>query len=156
MAQRERKPARGRRWFRGLAMTEMAIALPVLAVLIIPTAEFGRAFLEYNTLSKSLRDAARYAASEALFGSTGVVVITDRVRTDVRNLVVYGNTAGSGPPMLDGWTVQDVSLEAPGDGDILVRARYTYTPMFSFVPTFDGSSLAGVFGFEGVVRMRAL
>lgn len=141
---------------RGLAMTEMAIVLPLVLILILATAELGRAFWQYNTLTKSVRDGARFAAGDGLFGSTGVVIITDQLRTEVANLVVYGNTQGAGTPLLDGLTTESVTLESPGDGDILVRTSYSYDPIFGWIPTFDGGGLSTFFDFEAVVRMRAL
>ncbi len=141
---------------RGLAMTELAIVLPILLLLILASAEFGRAFWQYNTLTKSVQDAARYAAGRGLFGSTAVVIVTDDLRGEVANLVVYGNTAGTGTPVLPGLTTSGVAIESPGEGDILVRTDYSYTPIFGFLPTFQGSSLATLYDFEAVVRMRAL
>ena len=136
-------------------MTEMAIVLPVILLLTMATAELGRAFWQYNALTKSVRDAARYASNEGLRGSTGIIVVTDELRTAVQNLVVYRNTAGTGSPLLAGLTTSNVALESPGDDDILVRTAYAYAPIFGFLPTFDGGGLSTVFNFEAVVRMRA-
>ena len=141
---------------RGLAMTEFAIVLPVVLMLLLAIAEFGRAFWEYNTLTQAVRDAGRYASSRGLFGSTGVVVITGALRTEVSNLVVYGNVAGSGEPILEGLATANVTLESPGEDDILVRARYAYTPIFDFIPNFQGGGVAPFFNFEATVRMRSI
>lgn len=146
---------RSRSGTRGLAMTEMAIVLPVALLLILATAELGRAFWQYNTLTKSVRDAARYATTEGLW-STGTVIITDELRGKVQNLVVYGNTAGSGEPLLNGLTTSGVSIEAPGEDDILVRTTYAYEPIFGLLPTFHGGALSAFFEFEAVVRMRTI
>ena len=137
-------------------MIEMAIILPVILIVIIATAELGRAFWEYNALTKSVRDAARYASAQGLFGSTGVVIVTNELRTEVQNLVVYGNTGGTGTPVLNGLTTAGVSLESPGDGDILVRTTYAYTPIFGLLPDFRGGGINPLYNFESVVRMRAI
>jgi hypothetical protein len=137
-------------------MTEMAIVLPVILLLLMATAELGRAFWQYNTLTKSVRDAVRYASGQGLYGSGGVVLLTDELRTAVQNLVVYGNSAGTGAPLLAGLTTSNVTLESPGDEDILVRTTYTYAPIFGLLPTFDGGGIATIFDFEAVARMRAL
>jgi len=137
-------------------MIEMAIVLPVILALIIGTAEFGRAFWQYNTLTKSVRDAARYASAQGLFGSTGVVIVTNELRTEVQNLVVYGNTGGTGSPLLNGLSTAGVSLESPGDGDILVRSTYAYAPIFGLLPDFQGGGVNPLYNFEAVVRMRAI
>jgi hypothetical protein len=128
----------------------------VILLLLMATAELGRAFWQYNTLTKSVRDAVRYASGQGLYGSGGVVLLTDELRTAVQNLVVYGNSAGTGAPLLAGLTTSNVTLESPGDEDILVRTTYTYAPIFGLLPTFDGGGIATIFDFEAVARMRAL
>lgn len=137
-------------------MIELALVLPIVLLLIIATAEFGRAFWQYNALTKTVRDAARHASSAGLFGSTGVVVVTTELRTQVQNLVVYGNVAGSGSPLLEGLSPAGVTVESPGGGDILVRTTFGYTPIFGFVPTFSGGGWSTAYDFEAVVRMRAI
>jgi len=141
---------------RGLAMTETVIVLPIALLLIFAAAELGRAFWQYNTLSKSVRDAARYAAEQGILGSTVVVTVTPDLVTDVQNLVVYGNTAGTGTPLLDGLATSNVTVEDPGEEDVLVRSTYTYSPIFGFIPDFRGGGTSTLFTFEAVVRMRAL
>lgn len=150
------QPELAQRRTRGLAVVELTIVLPLVLILIIAAAELGRALWQYNVLSQSVRDGVRHAAGNGLFGSTGVVVITDGLRSEVQNLVVYGNAIGTGAPLLDGHTTGDVTLEAPGSDDILVRSRYTYQPLFGRIPTFSGDGMATVFDFEAVSRMRAL
>ena len=52
---------------RGAVLVETVVVLPLLLALILETAEFGHAFWQYSTLTKSVRDGARFAvpASEA-------------------------------------------------------------------------------------------
>jgi hypothetical protein len=147
---------RPKRRARGLAVIELTLVLPIVLLLMVATAELGRAFWQYNTLTKSVRDGARHASSAGLFGSTGVVVVTDELRTQVQNLVVYGNTAGTGAPLLNGLSTSGVSLESPGGGDILVRSSFDYDPIFGFLPDFRGGGWSTLYEFEAVVRMRAL
>jgi len=45
---------------RGVATTEFALALPMLLMIMLPILEFGRAYYQYNTIAKSVRQAARY------------------------------------------------------------------------------------------------
>ena len=44
---------------RGIAAIEMVITLPVLLLLLVGMAELGRAFYQYNTLTKSIRAGIR-------------------------------------------------------------------------------------------------
>jgi Flp pilus assembly protein TadG len=54
---------------RGAAAVELALLALPLAALTFGTTEFGRALHQYNTLTKTVRDAARYQ-STATPGST--------------------------------------------------------------------------------------
>ncbi len=60
------------------------------------TVELSRAFIQYTVLSDAVRDAARYAAGRALFGTTQKVTISTALITETRNLAVYGHMAGTG------------------------------------------------------------
>lgn len=83
---------------KGAAVTEFALVLPLLLILTFITTEFGRALYEYNTLTKSVRDAARYLSVRS--PQTNI--------TEAKNLVIYGNTAGYGNPLVAGITVSNV------------------------------------------------
>jgi hypothetical protein len=92
---------------QGIQLAELAIVLPVLLILFAATAEFGRYFYEYTTLAKSARTATRY-------------LVTAKVNcfeaTQAKKLVVFGNTAGTGSPLIEGLTVDHVSV-TPNDID---------------------------------------
>jgi len=75
---------------RGVALVEFAFVLPLLLVLSLASTELGRAVYRYNTTAKAVRDAVRYLSVQ----TPGTHV------TEARNLIVYGNVAGTGP-MLD-------------------------------------------------------
>jgi hypothetical protein len=80
----------------GVAIVELAIALPVLLPLLAAPVEMGRLLSQYDTLTKSVRNAARYLAANALQGTTGVVSITPQVQSATKNLLVGGNVNGTG------------------------------------------------------------
>ncbi|MEW5978878.1 MAG: TadE/TadG family type IV pilus assembly protein [Acidobacteriota bacterium] len=92
---------------RGQSMVELAIALPFLLLLVAGIIEFGRAYYQYNTLSKSVREAARYMTTKAWLATE---------RTNATNLVVYGNVTGSGSPVLPGLTTSNVQITPRGGG----------------------------------------
>lgn len=48
----------------GVATIELAILLTLLISIIIGISEFGRAILQYNTITKVTRDAARYLSEQ--------------------------------------------------------------------------------------------
>lgn len=74
---------------RGVALVEFAFVLPLLLVLSLTSAELGRAVYRYNTTAKAVRDAVRYLSVQ----TPGTHV------TEARNLIVYGNVAGTGPQL---------------------------------------------------------
>lgn len=82
----------------GTALIELALILPVLLVMTFIVTEFGRAIYQYDTLTKSVRDAARYLS----FQTPGTHT------TEAGNLVVYGNIAGAGTPLALGLTTANV------------------------------------------------
>ena len=45
---------------RGVAIVEFALVLPLLLLMTFVVTEYSRALYQYNTLTKSVRDAARY------------------------------------------------------------------------------------------------
>jgi Flp pilus assembly protein TadG len=149
-----------RRTCRGVATIEFAICAPVLLLLMLGTAEVGRVLFQYNTLIKSVRDGARYAATGAAItsGTTRIVNITPQVGNQTRNLIVTGNTAGSGSPLLPGLEVGDVTNIDADNGYVSVTATYTYTPMLgASLPTFGlGEPIDLAIPLTATVVMRAL
>jgi Flp pilus assembly protein TadG len=143
---------------RGIASVELAIALPVLLLLLTATVEVGRLLSEYDTLTKSVRNAARYLAANALQGTTGVVNITAPVQSATRNLVVTGNVTGTGGALLPGLVSGNVTVTNLGAGYVVVSASYTYQPVLgATLPTFgNGPGIALGFPLNATTVMRAL
>jgi len=88
---------------RGVAIVELALVIPFLLVMAILVAEFGRAIYQYNTLTKSVRDAARYLTMQ----TPGTHV------AEAQNLVVYGTTAAGSRPLAPGLATSMVSAAWP-------------------------------------------
>jgi Flp pilus assembly protein TadG len=85
----------------GVAIVEFALVLPLLLLLTFITTEFGRALYQYNTLTKSVRDAARYLSTQSPGDTTKYSI--------AKNLAVYGNPAGSGTPLAIGLSTAQVA-----------------------------------------------
>jgi len=133
---------------RGTAAVEFMIAVPLLLMLLIGVSEFGRMLFQYNTLTKSTRDAARYLSANARVGSTSAVVLDGTDISETQNLVVYGNTAGSGQELLPNLVPGNVSVSCfgggtncPGVDHVVVTAQYSYQPILGdLLPTFGLSA----------------
>ena len=84
----------------GVALVEFALVLPLLLILTFIVTEYSRALYQYNTLTKSVRNAARYLSAQTPYDTTKYSI--------AKNLVVYGNPAGSGTPLAFGLTTAQV------------------------------------------------
>src|SRR5262245_41425093 len=92
----------------GVQLVEIAIVVPILLMLFAAAGEFGRYFYEYTTLAKAARVGGRFMAAKSIDSvSTNWVAQT-------KNLVVYGNTDGSGTPVLPGLTTSNVNVTFAG------------------------------------------
>jgi Flp pilus assembly protein TadG len=142
---------------RGLAIVEAVITLPLLLFIMLAASEFTFAFVQHTTLTKAVRDGARYAAEEAIDG-TLTMNLTAALRDDTRRLVVFGNTAGVGMPVVENLTINDITVSDVGGNNVEVSANYPYTGILgSVLPTFGyGSDIALVFNMNATVTMRAL
>lgn len=143
---------------RGLALVETAITLPFLVFVMLAATEFTNAFVQHMTLTKAVRDGARWAAEEAIGGSD-VVNLTVALQNEVENLVVYGNRSGAGAAVINGLTVSDVTVTRLGaSNNIEVSVTYPYSGIFgSVLPGFGyASSTSLLFNMSATVTMRAL
>lgn len=119
------------RFQRGVAIVEFALVLPFLLLLTAVTTEFGRAIYQYGILAKSVRDSARYLSVQTPGTHT----------TQARNLIVYGNTAGTGTPLAIGLSLANVPTPtwqsagtAPVINTVTVQVSgYTFNSMFGSV-----------------------
>ena len=122
----------------GLATVEMAFVTPVLLILMLITAEYTRAFYEFNTLTKSVRDAARFLSLDGFNGS--IFELGAAEIAAARNLATYGNLTGSGPPLLDNLTTADFDVDEIllGSGiqqeHIRVSVDYSFQPLWPVIP----------------------
>jgi len=129
---------------RGVAIVEFALILPLLLVMTFITTEFGRAVYQYNTIAKSVRDAARYLSIQT----------PNTHLAEAANLVVYGNTAGTGSPLALGLTTSHVATPVwstagtdPVIGTVTVAVTgYTFQSLFStaFGQTFGSVAFSEI------------
>jgi Flp pilus assembly protein TadG len=84
---------------RGSTLVEFAIGVTVFVTVMFAVLEFGRALWVHNALSDAARRGARYAVLHSA-GSAA----------EVKNIVVYGNAAGTGQPMVNDLTTGNVDV----------------------------------------------
>ena len=136
----------------------MAVVSPVLLFLLLIAAEITNAFVDHNTLTKAARDGARYLAGTALLGTTGVVDLSTQEVLRTRNLVVYGNAAGTGSPLLPGLAIGSVLVQDAGNSNIRVTVTYAYTGILgNTLPAFGFGNDPDIgMNLSATVTMRAL
>jgi Flp pilus assembly protein TadG len=112
---------------RGVALVEFTLILPLLLVLALMTTELGRAVYRYNSSAKAVRDAVRYLSMQTQ--NTHIA--------EAGNLIVYGNTGGTGAPLDSALTLANVAAptwQTSGSGPLIntvtVTVRgYRFEPM---------------------------
>jgi Flp pilus assembly protein TadG len=129
---------------RGAALIELALITPLLLLLTFITTEFGRAMYEYNLVVKSTRDAVRYLSVQ----TPGTHI------TEARNLMVYGNTAGTGTPLARGLSLANVpagtccTWQSAGANPLIttVTVRISSYTFHSLFPSVMGLAFADANG----------
>lgn len=146
---------------RGVAIVEFTIVLPILLILILAVAEFGRAFLQFNGLTRAVRTTARYVAANALNGASQTIDVSTAaaVYGEAQNLVVYGHITNTGTALLPGLVPGDVTIANPaGTNDITVNVSYTYQPMLG--PLMPGlglrADISTLYTLQAQVTMKVL
>ena len=120
---------------RGVQLVELAIVLPIFVILFAATAEFARYFYEYTTLAKASRAGARYLATSAVNAAED---------TTAKNIVVYGNSAGTGSPVLPGITTANVTITRQGGVPVLPQTVKVEITSFKHQPLFDLGALTKI------------
>lgn len=119
---------------QGVALIEFALILPFLLLLLCITVEVGRAIWQYDTLTKAVRDSARYLSTKTPNDPVAI--------TKARNLIVYGKLEAGGDPLVPGLeeaNVPDPKWDPAGSEPVInaVTIRitgYTFVSMFTGLP----------------------
>lgn len=116
---------------RGSTLVEFAIGVTVFVTAMFAVLEFGRALWVHNALTDAARRGARYATMH----SSGDV-------DAVKNVVVYGDPAGGGLPMLSDLSTAnvDVTYNNFGLNDGTVSVKIT-NYQFHFVVPIIGTTI---------------
>jgi len=87
---------------RGVAAVELGLLLTPLILMVFGATELGRAVYSYNSLDKTVRDAARHLSQHGPGDAT--------IASEARCLAVYGTTDCSGSPVAPGLTTDMVTI----------------------------------------------
>ena len=119
---------------QGAALIELALSIPFMIMLSMIVIEFGRALYEYNTVTKSVRDAARYLSTNT----------PNTLCPDAQNLVVYGTTTAGSQPLAPGLKTSAVSCSWQTTGALPLINTVTVTVTgYHFT-----SPISSVFGLQ--------
>ena len=143
---------------RGVQLVELAVVLPIFLIMFAAIAEFGRFYYEYTTLAKGARVGARYLATARTNGLDDLTA---------KNLVVYGNTGGTGSPIISGLATSNVTITRlnnaglPQIGGVpktvgVQITTYKYTPIFNLGKLMNDTSLSLNIEVKPSVTMRYL
>ena len=94
----------------GAAAAEMALALPILLVLLFGSAELGNYFMNEHILVKAVRDCARYAArQDFIYFSSCSGPPGGTVEADTKTVVMTGLVSG-GTNKLRNWNATTITV----------------------------------------------
>ena len=132
----------------GTQILELAIALPVMLMLIGSVAEFGRFFYTYTTLTNAVRAGARHA-SKWERGASWTFPETSK-------MVVYGDFSDtSNGPILPGLSTSNVVVQANGPSVNNIDSVTVKIVNYQYQPLFDIGKLVGVPALSLNVNMNA-
>ena len=138
---------------RGLQLVEAAIVIPIFLILFAATAEFGRYFYEYTTLAKAARAGARYLSVNPVTGTND---------SDAQKIVVYGNPAGTGSPLLPDLALTHVEIVREGGSTVMPETvtvkitGYPHQPIFNLGGLTRSTGLSMNVTVKPSVTMRFL
>lgn len=141
---------------RGAAAAELALALPLLLIIMFGAFEIGNYFLNEHILVKAVRDGARYAARQnfsnysACSGAVGNPLLSD-----TRNVVKTGLVTG-GTDRLPYWAATTISVTmtcaTTAGGQTMsgiYRGRASGAPIVTVSATVPYTPVLRSFGFRG-------
>ena len=162
--ERGRRAQRRRRRQEGAAVVEMTLLMPFLLLMSFGVAEFGNALHQQHVITKSVRDAARFAARRTT--AIAICPITNQpewgqIVSDTQTVALRGRLSANAPLLLPSWndtgtvTVTSTCVVPPSDiispaisGGIpvvTVTARVPYVDggMLGVLDRLTGGNLAG-------------
>ncbi|HEX2271800.1 MAG TPA: TadE family protein [Pyrinomonadaceae bacterium] len=133
---------------RGTQLLELAIALPVLMVLLAGLTEFARFYYTYTTLTNAVRGGARHASKWEKDSSWTV--------PETQRMVVYGDFSNtSNGPILPGLNTNHVAVIPNGPSVNNIESVTVKINGYNYQPIFDLGALTGIEGLSLRVPIKA-
>ncbi len=135
------------KWQAGLAAIEFALILPTLLVLGFGVFDFGRVLFQYDTLTKSTRDATRYLAAivrppaAAYAADANYTTADDSAVNKAKNLALCGTitACNTNNILVKGLSASNITIDYPA-----AVGNITYVRIF--VSNYSTSYLTNVLG----------
>lgn len=122
---------------RGTQILELAIALPVMLVMLAAVGEFGRFFYTYSALDNAVRAGARHACKWERNASWTF--------PETSKMVVYGDYSDtSNGPIVPGLSTSNVVVQANGPSVNNIDSVTVKIVNYQYTPLFDLGALTGV------------
>jgi Flp pilus assembly protein TadG len=127
----------------GSTLVEFAIGASVFLLAMFAVIEFGRALWVHNALADAARRAARYAVNQPASAPAGVPTTGTNIGPsfmDIKRVGVYGNPGGSGAPMVNNLTTDNIDVTynnfGVGQGSVAVTiTNYQHTFVVPIIGT---------------------
>ncbi|MGB7926046.1 MAG: TadE family protein [Pyrinomonadaceae bacterium] len=133
---------------RGTQLLELAIAMPVMMVLLATATEFGRFFYTYTTLTNAVRAGARHACKWEKSSSWTF--------PETSNMVVYGDFSDTSKgPILPGLSTSNVVIQANGPSVNNIDTVTVKIVNYKYVPLFNLGKLTGISALDMKIDMNA-
>src|SRR6202158_538500 len=132
---------RRRQWaLRGQSYVELAFALPVLAIILVMAADFGRLFFTYVEVINAARAAAQYGSNSVVTAadSTGMVAAAKQDGANVPNLTVTASqcTCGTATPSVPACSSSYCTNDPRGNYVVVnAQAPFATTVKYPGVPS---------------------
>lgn len=148
---------------RGSPAVEMALVLPLLLMLMFGSMELGNYFMNEHTLSKAVRDGARFAARQSFDKYPDCDTVDSTAVTDIKNVVMTGYLATGGDDLTPNIEEDDIdvvtSCAATADGEDMLgiyRDRADGAQIVTVSAQVSYRPIMASFGFDNVgIRLNA-
>ena len=140
---------------RGSPAVEMALVLPLLLILMFGSIELGNYFMNEHTLSKAVRDGARFAARQSFDNYPDCSAPSTTLRDNTRQVVMTGYLESGGSNLTPNIEADDIDVETSctttaGGEDMLgiYRGRTNGAQIVTVKAAVTYRPIVGSFGFN--------